>query len=744
MKRIIAYLALLWLPMQAWAGGFIIVEPQGQPRQNSLPQGSRQFYTLECRSLSVNTVIQDQGAVTTIEQVFYNTTDQRLEGYFMFPVPKGCVISDFRMEINGTMMQAEMLDAPTARGIYEDIVRRMKDPALLEYAEQDLFRLRIFPIEPKSEKKIRITYTELLEKDNGTYAYVFPLNTKKYSAAPLQNVSIKVDVEASADIKTTYSPSHEIEVIRKDARHTVIGYESKQISPDMDFQLYYNTASSELGASFLSYRETGEDGFFFADISPGFVSDQEVMPKDVTLILDVSGSMVGDKLTQAKNALVFCVENLNPGDKFEIIRFSTEAQALFGKRVPYTEDAKKQALDFIKNLKAIGGTNMDQAFDLALQEKPSGDRPGMIIFITDGRPTIGETDEAKLLQKVNDRNTATQRIFTFGVGYDLNSLLLDKLTDQGHGYRTYVTPNEDIEVKVSDFFTKVSSPVLSDITVRFADAPNEYSVFPKKLPDLFKGSSLTIFGRYGKSGNTRLIVEGKVNGKPQTFTYDVKLEDHLTRHDFIAPLWATRNVGYLLDQIRLHGETKELKDEVVALAKEYGIITPYTSYLILEDEQLQTRNNTITTEQQLFAPRFNDQNRDMFFNSQRSQFDGLKSGEGEHGVNSSMGVQTLGNTSNTQTGWKEDKTLAYKDADGEERNLGQEKKNINGRAMYLVGNEWVDVEVQKNASMKTRRLQFASKEYFDLLNKEPNLAQYMSLGTNVRFVNNNELIEIFE
>lgn len=736
MKTMIQILAFLLLPFTAYSGGFVIISQGNTGQLNGTPQ--RQ-YTLECRSLSVHTDIKDQVAVTTMEQVFFNTTTSRLEGYFMFPVPKGSVIRDFRMEINGVMMQAEMLEADKARKIYEDIVRSMKDPALLEYAEQDLFRLRIFPIEPNSEKRIKITYTELLQKESGTYEYVFPLNTKKFSAAPLQNVTIQVDIEGTSPIKTIYSPTHEVEMIRKNATVGKVGYESRQTSPDTDFKLYYSTSASILGISFMTTKENNEDGFFFADISPGYISPNHVMPKDITLILDVSGSMAGDKMQQAKNALKFCVENLNPGDCFEIIAFSTEARALFGQRVEYNEKTKKEALDFIDGLKAIGGTNMDEAFQLCMKEKTQHDRPSMIIFITDGKPTIGETDETQLLNKIDKMNMADQRIFTFGVGYDLNARLLDKITENGHGYRTYVTPEEDIEVKISDFFTKVSSPVLSDIKISFADGSGVYGMFPKSIPDLFRGSSITLFGKYRKPGKTDMLIEGKVNGQPVAYTYTVELGDNSDKHDFIAPLWATRHVGYLLDQIRLHGETRELKEEIVALAKEYGIITPYTSYLILEDEQVLSRNNTISKEQQLFMPRVNND-----FTKFEKNFEDLKSTSGKGSVDGSVQVQRLNLSNNTEQMKKSGESTGYVDQNGEFRNLSDETRNVNGRAMYQVGKEWVDVDVQKNNNYKTHKIKFASEEYFKLLDQQPDVSNYLALGKNLRFVYNSEIIEVYE
>ena len=180
------------------------------------------------------------------------------------------------------------------------------------------------------------------------------------------------------------------------------------------------------------------------------------------------------------------------------------------------------------------------------------------------------------------------RIFTFGIGNEINTHLLDKITEMTRAYRTYISPEEDIEVKVSNFYTKVQSPVFTDLKLEFSPNIKVSKIYPIELPDLFKGSSISIFGRYRGSGKTKIILKGKMRDKIQKFVFDSKSgfksisSPDSEKNDFIPPLWAARRIGYLLDQIRLHGKSKELIDEITELARTYGIITPYTSYLIVE------------------------------------------------------------------------------------------------------------------------------------------------------------------
>jgi len=262
---------------------------------------ARTLCPLDVNYVKVHTRITDQVAVTSVDQEFYNPNPARLEGTFVFPIPKGAQINKFTMEIDGKQVEAELLPADKARRIYEDIVRRLKDPALLEYAGRDVFKVRIFPIEPNSKKRITISYTELLKADDGLVSYVLPLNTEKFSAKPIRNVSVKVDLESKRPLKSIYSPSHSVEVKRHGPDRATAGYEATDVHPDADFALYFAPEKDEIGVNLLTYRKSDEDGYFLLLASPGVdVKEKQVVMKDIAFVLDTSGSMAGKKLEQAR------------------------------------------------------------------------------------------------------------------------------------------------------------------------------------------------------------------------------------------------------------------------------------------------------------------------------------------------------------------------------------------------------------------------------------------------------------
>lgn len=729
-----------------YAGGFIIVMPDKHNNPNQPSTSNVDLFPLESRSTQVTAQIHCQTATTTIKQVFYNNSNRQLEGYFLFPVPKDVVISKFSMDINGVKHQAELLDAEKAKKIYEEIVRRSLDPALLEYYGNGMFRVRIFPILPQKEQKIELTYTETLEKDNSTIAYTFPMNTKKHAAKAMNQVSFKIDIHCQDDLKTIYCPTHQVEVIRKDANHATVGFEGEKVKEDRDFQLYIGVDNTNLGLSVLNYRDKQDkQGYFFMNLSPGVNAKQKVVEKDIVFVVDKSGSMAGEKLDQAKKALRFCMENLNEGDRFEIVPFSTEATALFGKVTTYNKENKQKAIDFIDDIDPIGGTNIGEALGLALQaQRTEQERPFLIVFLTDGKPTIGDTDEATLLKQVNQSNKNNVRIFTFGIGTNLNTHLLDKITTTTKAYRTYVLPDEDIEVKLSDFYTKVSSPILTDIKVSFDKGVAVSEVYDKQIPDLFKGGSISLLGRYKGEGKSKVTVSGLVNGERQVFEYEVLWQKDQTKLDFIPNLWASRAVGFLLDQIRLQGEQEELVKEVTRLAKKHGIITPYTSYLILEDEAITATGPNVRLENQVLRPRAMDapaveeelaEDVAVFKKREKSGNKSVRASKENQALNQ---AETIGAT---RQGIER---LDYKDAEGNTRNLGDDIVNVQGRAVYQNNNQWIDANLSlaENQNLKTNRVKFNSTAYYKLLENKEAVA-FLKLGQNVRFVMNNQVYEVY-
>lgn len=770
-----ALLGALALPFQGLGAGLIIVDdgrgwpgpvppPVWPPRPPHImpPPRPHPFAPLEVRLVKVNTRINDQVASTTVDQEFFNPNPARLEGTFVLPLPKGAHIDKFTMEIDGKQVEAELLAADKARRIYEDIVRKLKDPALLEYAGRDIFKVRIFPIEPNSLKRIRISYTQLLKADDGLVGYVLPLSTEKFSAKPIRNVSVRIDLETRRPLKSVYSPTHTVEIKRDGSNRATIGYEGGESSPGTDLALYYATEKDEIGVNLLTHRLSGEDGYFLLLASPGMdVRKERVVHKDVAFVLDTSGSMAGKKLEQAKKALLFCIENLNPGDRFEIVRFSTEVECLFDKLVSAEASNLAKARTFIQDLKPIGGTAIDDALKKALSLRAESDRgasssqagrPFVIIFLTDGRPTIGTTDEDQIVAGVKHQNESRNRIFCFGIGTDVNTHLLDRITEETRAFSQYVLPEEDIEVKVSSFYAKIKEPVLTNPTLKFTGDLRVMKLYPSPLPDLFKGDQLVLVGRYSGQGDSAVILEGTVNSENRKFTYEVNFPAENRDGDFIPRLWATRRVGYLLDEIRLHGENAELRDETTELARKYGIVTPYTAYLILEDEA--RRNVPLAMQSFSVLNKDTDARREAAQNW--SYFKGERAGEmavAGARFGSELKLADAAAPAATRGSLEANRALGLSSAipatpaeKGKARlaNYAQQSQFVAGKTFYQNEGQWTDSAVQKQQNTQRVRVQFGSTNYFALLATKPEAAPWLALGQNVQFVLHNTIYEIYE
>ena len=589
MKHILALIAVLVLSLAAVApasaDGIIIIDPPFPVP----PPNFSQWLTI--RYHRVHVTIEGQVATTKVDQVFRNDAAVAVEGTYIFPLPPGAVVEDFRMWVDGQVLEPEILPADEARAIYEGYVRRNQDPALLEYVGRDAIRASIFPIPPKQERRIQLQYSQVLASEDDLMHYHYPLNTERFSAKPLEQVSIVVEVTSPTDIGALYSPTHQDDVVitRKGNREATVSYEASDVLPDRAFELYIGARTEELGANLLSFKPpsvpTPEDGFFLLLLSPTLTDTAtEIVPRDLILILDTSGSMDGDKLEQAKAGLSYIVRHLNPADRFNIVAFSSQVRT-FAPALVGTHEADK-AIAWIEALEALGGTNIYMALSEALAQVDRGSR-STIVFLTDGLPTEGIVDEDMLLNTLRNEAPEDVRIFPLGVGYDVNVLLLDQLAADHRGRPTYIGPNERIDEKVSTFFARMQSPLLTDINLDFG-AVEVFDIYPIALPDLYAGTQLILTGRYTGSGPQTLTLSGLVNERAATFIYDVGFSTH-DGEAFIPRLWAARKIGHLLSQIRIHGEQTEWVQAVVDLSLRYGIITPYTSFLIEEPQNALTQ-----------------------------------------------------------------------------------------------------------------------------------------------------------
>jgi Ca-activated chloride channel family protein len=692
-------------------------QPLPRPRPIILPQ------SLPVKSIQLDTKISGQVATTHVTQVFRNDTDATLEGTYFFPIPETASIVEFALWEGEKRLVGEVRTREEARRIYEDIVRRQRDPGLLEYAGKDLFQATIFPIPPRSDKKLEIKYSQILKAESGTVSFRYPLGTGRQKV-PIGTVSGRVEISANQALRNIYSPSHSIDVKNNGETKATLSFESSNKTEQQDFQLFYGLSNNDFGLSLVTQREAAKDGYFLLILSPkDSVTDQEYVSKDVIFVLDTSGSMAEEgKMEKARAALLFGVRSLRSGDRFNVINFAGEEHLMEAGLTQADARGKQRGEEFVKRLQPTGGTNINDALRAALRQFDTSDRPKLLVFMTDGLPTVGETNVEKIINNAKQIKVDGLRLFTFGVGYDVNTTLLDKLAAENSGSADYVEPKENLEVKVSNFFTKVSSPVLTDIEIDFGGVMTDL-VYPRKMPDLFKGTQITLIGRYRNGGNmdnVRIRVTGKTGRDTRTFTYD-NLDFPLRSegNEFLPRLWATRRVGWLLEQIRINGVQKELRDEIVELGTRYGIVTPYTSYLATENNfRVDTTRTTVGGG--IVRDGFN---KPMAKRPQPTSNQSVVTVEDEESLRSDSGQGAVKTSKETKR---------KKDADKIEKQTSSAVRNVGSKTFYLDENEvWVDSELKPEAKLPEVKLTFASAEYFDLLKREKDLGQYFALGEQV-------------
>jgi hypothetical protein len=698
---------------------------------------------LPIKSIKIDTKIAQQVATTHVEQVFRNDTDAVLEGTYFFPVPESASVSEFAIWDGSRRLVGEVRSREEARRIYDQIVRRQRDPGLLEYAGKDLFQASIFPIPPRSDKKLELTYTQVLRAESGTVSYRYPLGTG-HNLTTIGQVSGQVEIEGKDPIRNIYSPSHAVDVSRgkTDERRARVSFESAAGREAQDFQLFYSLSGEDFGMSLVTHREPGKDGYFLLMISPkDNWAEGEYAAKDILFVLDTSGSMAEEgKMEKARAALLFGIKTLRENDRYNVVSFAGEEHLMEGGLIQADARGRQRGVEFVESLRANGGTNINGALLAALRQFDLSERPKMIVFLTDGLPTVGETNAQRIIENARSQRREGVRLFTFGVGYDVNTVLLDKLAAENGGTSDYVEPKEDLEVKVSNFFAKVNYPVLTDLKIDWGGVDADL-LYPRELPDLFRGTQVTLIGRYRNTSdlkNIRLRLSGKTNNQARSFAYEnLRFPANSDDNDFLPRLWATRRVGWLMEQIRTNGEQKELRDEIVDLGTRYGIVTPYTSYLALEsnapanDEVLRVTPGTGIRRDRGAVGRAAGSNRQVMDKNAPPPPAPLATpiplAAPQQATMSAPKVSGAGAVRESKD------AMRMKEADrAESEGRSAAVKNVAGKTFYLrEGDVWTDAEFKTDAKLAETSVAFGSDAYFDLLKREPKLADYFALGERV-------------
>jgi Ca-activated chloride channel family protein len=539
---------------------------------------------------SVNVTINDQIALTTLNQTFRNDTGRRLEATYVFPLPENADLTDFQMSFNGKMVQGEVLPAEKARAIYESIVRQSRDPGLIEFIGRRLLQMRVFPIEPNSDTKIQVQYQQICRPISGMSGYHYPLRTCKTMAGgggqAYGTVRFAVQLHTQGALKNIWSPTHTVEIVRDGEHNAKIAYEASRGSLEDDFMLLYDTADGDLGMSAIAYKphET-EPGYFVLTLTPKQLwPQQEYQPQDVVFVMDTSGSMAGEKIDQAKAALKFCIDKLDDRDRFSIVRFSTGFDVFADSVTEAGKDKKAEARTWVEKFTAAGGTNINDALKAALDLRPKAadGRPFVVVFITDGQGNQPAEDTIKMV--LNHAGSKGSRIFSFGVGHDVNTVLLDQLATQHSGKPTYVQPGENLELVLGDFFSVISQPVLTNLKLALPEI-GATEKFPASLGDLYHGQQLIVAGRFERPASGAIKLSAMRDGKEVEFAWPNVSFNNTAEAKYVPAIWAGRKIAFLLDQIRAHGENDEMVREVIGLSTEFGIQTPYTSWLVNPEQR---------------------------------------------------------------------------------------------------------------------------------------------------------------
>lgn len=680
------------------------------PQQRAFPFQRRA--TVEITEVKAGCVILDRAATTTLDISLRNTSSRRLEAELLVPVPDGVAVRAITFQGAASEPSARLLPKAEARRLYESIVARARDPALLEFAGYNLIRSSVFPIEARGTQKVRLTYEHVLDGDGNRVDYVLPRSEAIDYRVPWK---VSVKIKSKQAISTVYSPSHSIETKRISAKEIAVRTTAAAESEPGAFRLSYLLKGEGVTASLFAYPDPKLGGGYFLLLagSPAKDAGGEDIKREVILVLDRSGSMNGEKLEQVREAARQIVAGLEEGETFNILAYNEAVQAFSKEPVPKNSANEKKARQFIDGIRASGGTNIHDALVEALRQKPSGDRLPLILFLTDGIPTIGQTSELAIREIAIKGNPHRRRVFTFGVGVDVNTPLLERIAWVTRATATFILPKEDVEVKVAQVFKKLQGPTLASPSLTVIDAagktvPRVQDLMPSQIPDLFDGDQLVVLGVYKGEKPLRFVLTGNHRGKERTFQFSFELTGATTRNAFVPRLWASRRIGYLEDGIRDLGATrtgtapltsttdprlKELVDEVVRLSMEFGILSEYTAFLALEGTDLTQKDKVLF-----------EANRNFVRRSLRT-----RSGTASANQDINRVYQKSQSVLNARNSYWNDKL---------ERVAVARVQQISGKTFFRRHGRWVDsLLVEKETAPPKRVIEFGSDAFRELLRR---------------------------
>lgn len=686
----------------------------------------------QIKAVDVDVRITDTLATTTMQLVVENQGTSTTQAQLVLPVPEGATIRTFGIDGIGDEPTAQLLPRDEASRRYHEIVRSMTDPGLLEFVGSALIQSSVFPVEPGKQRTMTIVYEQSLDAHRGRVEYVLPRSNSLASSAV--QWTIDIEVESSGQMGPVFSPSHP--VVTKPVTDELMRVGVPVLSEPGAFRLYAVLGSGN-EATALLYPDTEKEGagyFMYVADAPEVEQNEQHIRREVTIVIDRSGSMGGGKIEQARESARQIVRGMKMGEFVRIVDYADDVRSFSDTSVELTEESVEQVIAYIDNIQSRGGTNLHGALVDALSKAPAAETLPMVIFLTDGLATVGVTGESQIREAAQQSNASDRRVFTFGVGYDVNAPLLDAIAMDTKAESTFVTPGEDVEMKVGQVFDKLDGPVMIDpvfvaypqLSAPAADfvVPRITSVEPSELSDLFSGSRVVIVGRYegGQPMRLQLAQRGELDASKR-ITTELDPKQASIQHAFVARLWAQQRINSLVNQIRLAGASgeqpnQELVDEIVRLSLEHGIMTEYTAFLA--DESMGLADATAPASRSRATSNFSSGNQDRSGASGVSQSvnrknqDGIaamqvqaaaEEAQGDDYVYAGGRVQSTGSvTSNT-----------YFDADMRQVRVQTIQRGLSG-TIYRKNSQWVDPQLGEDADLEPQKtIEFDTEAYWALL-----------------------------
>ncbi|MBI4880828.1 MAG: VWA domain-containing protein [Planctomycetes bacterium] len=554
--------------------------------------------------------IVERAARTTLEVALRNPGARPAEAVFLVPVPDGAVVSEFLFEGNAPAGRAEVLPRAEARRLYDQIVAQIRDPALLEFAGFNLVRSSVFPVPAGGAQRVRLTYEHLLEADGGRVDYFLPRSEALDQSTPW---TMTVEVKSARPISMFYSPTHDLETLAKEPGRAFVRSTREAARNPGAFLFSFLLEEDGVSASLLAYPDPEAGGGYFllmAGLPAAQGGAESPIRREVTVVVDRSGSMAGGKMDQVLAAVRQVLEGLSQGEAFNIVDYASAVESFAPG--PVIKDRKQmlRARQYLEGIRPGGGTNIHDALLFALRQQPVPGMLPIVLFLTDGLPTIGRTAEEDIRAAAQLGNEHRRRVFTFGVGSDVNAPLLDRLAEASRARCTYVLEGEDVELKVAQVFKRLYGPVLADPVLEIQDASGAAStrlvreLIPRELPDLFAGDDLVLLGQYTQRAPATFRLSGNFLGQERAFSWTFDFAGESVKNAFVPRLWASRRIAFLIDQIRQAGGAAagrprsadadpardprfaELIDEILRLSTRFGILTEYTAFLAREGTDL--------------------------------------------------------------------------------------------------------------------------------------------------------------